>query len=135
MYLNGGSGQDDSLIKERTYWYVCQVLNVFEIMISFRARKMIAKDVFATWVSWFHELGTAARFSESWDDRKLRFNYKVSLQEIMEAAKKLRHDFGDEVDSPSALERFHDDVAEILHDCSISKHFTESLANQKLNQS
>jgi hypothetical protein len=37
-------------------------LNLFEIIISYRKDYVVPNEVFATWVSWFHELGTSKRF-------------------------------------------------------------------------
>ena len=92
--------------------------------------------MFATWVSWFHELGTAPRFEEFWRGEELRSHYKGDLQKIMNAAlqlcKKRSGDFeADDHYYESELKAFHDEVAKIMGDKSIWKHFDDS---RRLNE-
>ena len=133
-YLEGApfDSKTGQLTPERVYWFVCQVLNVFEIIISFRKEKMVTSDLFNTWVSWFHELGTAERFGEFWEDEEIWSHYKEDLQKIMNTARALRlkrrrdiefdnRNYNDE------MRVFHHEVAIILDDPSIEKHFEASL--------
>jgi hypothetical protein len=112
-------------INEKAYWFVCQVLNLFELIISYRKDKVVPNDVFATWVSWFYELGTAARFEEFWEGEELWAHYKRELREIMDTAiefskKEGRPSYDDE------LRAFHNRVARIMKDPSIQKHFDDA---------
>lgn len=133
MYLDGRLAADKASpeLDERTYWFVCQCLNTFEIIISYRREGVVTKDLFATWVSWFHELGTAERFVDYWDGRDLCYHYKPELQEIMMTAVRLRSERAPDFDADSPagqaeLEAFHRRVSEILKDPAILAHFTES---------
>jgi hypothetical protein len=116
---------------DKAYWLVCQVLNLFEIMISLREEEMVSSDLFNTWVSWFHELGTAKRFDAFWIKEELWSHYKHDLQKIMNVALELRlnrthKDLSDQ-EYRTELQDFHDRVGEILHDPSIAQHFKKSV--------
>lgn len=113
-------------ISERVYWYVCQVLNNFELMISLYKEGMVQIDVFSTWVSWFHELGTAGRFDEFWDGRGLSFHYKIKLQEIMDEAQRLLRDRTPATVYDAELEAFHRSVSRLFGDHRILRHFQKS---------
>ncbi|MGB8397261.1 hypothetical protein [Bradyrhizobium sp.] len=41
----------DQDVSERAYWYVCQILNTFELMIALHKEGMVQVDIFSTWVS------------------------------------------------------------------------------------
>jgi hypothetical protein len=129
-YLEGSlaDGEIDPIVPEKVYWHVCQVLNTFELMISLYKERMVNIDVFSTWVSWFHELGTSQRFGEFWDGRGLSFHYKWELQEIMDTAQMLlkqREDTGN-YDHDSELGIFHRSVASLLRKREILEHFDKS---------
>jgi hypothetical protein len=128
-YLESKAQASDKSSEEKSYWFVCQCLNAFEIMISFRAQRMVSKDLFATWVSWFHELGTYERFAEFWYGRNLWSHYKDDLQEVMNLAIRLRRarraDF-DEKGLEQELERFHREVSAIFDDRSIQEFWVQS---------
>ena len=72
---------DDPRMKEQAFWFVSQVLNIFEIAISLRNERTISSELFATWVPWFYELGTYNRFREFWCGRPydLMYNYRQDL--------------------------------------------------------
>ena len=132
LYLNGEPEQKvpDRLLDERGYRFVCQCLNIFEIAISLRREKHISADLFATWVSWFHELGTSKRFADYWNTRKLRTNYKADLRDIMDVAVELSSQrTGEESDVLDAeLQEFHNRVAKIMGDSSIARHYRKARA-------
>jgi hypothetical protein len=133
LYLDGKSVDQAASphIAEKAYWFVCQVLNLFELIISYRKDKVVPDDVFATWVSWFHELGTARRFEEIWIGQELWSHYKPQLQEIMREAIQLtkrRPDDFEIVESryDDELESFHHRVAHVMNDREIEKHFSSA---------
>jgi len=137
QYLDAHSETLGAEAREKAYWHVCQVLNIFEVIISFYEEKTVTADLFSTWVSWFHELGTATRFGEFWEQERLRFHYKSHLQKIMDAAQRLYSarspDFQqDNTQYDRELLEFHRQVADILRDNSILEHFTESLELDKM---
>jgi hypothetical protein len=133
-YLEGSlaspsSLEEPELVPERAYWYVCQVLNTFELMISLYQEKVVRIDVFSTWVSWFHEVGTYERFSEFWDTRGLSFHYKKELQDVMDTAMKLRNNPDKknvDLDPDTELERFHKSVSVLFDDKKILAHYQKS---------
>jgi hypothetical protein len=124
-YISGELSEEETKpeMPEKAYWLIPQILNVLEISLSFREEGMIPKDVFITWVPWFYELGTAARFRDFWDVRNLKFNYKPELGKIIDAARDLPGD-----SALAKLEEFHKRVAGILKDQSILEHFKASLS-------
>ncbi|MBV9983089.1 hypothetical protein [Bradyrhizobium sp.] len=122
-------------MREKAYWFVCQVLNLFEIIISYRKDHVVPDDVFATWVSWFHELGTSKRFERFWIDEELWSHYKGELQQILNLAtglaRKREEDFASvESSYDDELKAFHDQVATIMKDPSIKEHFDKRRATQ-----
>jgi hypothetical protein len=132
-YLQGDlpPEQANRQIEEKAFWFVSQVLNIFEIATSFRREGLVSKELFATWVSWFHELGTSARFGDYWDGRHLRSNYKSDLRKIMDAAQRLRNTRQPSFNADDELQEFHDEVARLFGDDTISTHFAESRSTSK----
>jgi hypothetical protein len=129
-YLEADSETLTPMAREKAYWHVCQILNIFEVIISFYRDKLVAADLFSTWVAWFHELGTARRFGEFWEQERLKFHYKIDVQLIMNAARRLYRarlpDFDDDQYDRELLE-FYRQVACIFEDSAILEHFTSSL--------
>jgi hypothetical protein len=133
-YLEGSlaspsSPEERELVPERAYWYVCQVLNTFELMISLYQENVVTIDIFSTWVSWFHEVGTYKHFSEFWDNRGLSFHYKKELQEVMDIAMKLRNNPDREkadFDPDTELASFHKSVSVLFDDKKIETHYEKS---------
>jgi len=140
-YLRGELEPDEAgkNIEERTYWFVCQILNVFEIAVSFRHEGKISKELFATWVSWLHELGTSQHFEDYWRD--LSSHYKRGLQDMLEAAQKRLHarppnfkQLSDEDKDEilyNELDGYHQDIAGILKDEEVYKHWCNSVRGKK----
>jgi hypothetical protein len=137
LYLKGDlSPVPNSHVAERCYWFICQTLNVFEIIISFRKEEMVEDRLFATWISWFHELGTSERFADYWIGQTLCAHYKPELQQIMDEALRLRRQRPAEFDNNTELqlkelEAFHRQAARILQDSSIDRHFDDSMSRNR----
>jgi hypothetical protein len=129
-YLEGASGDANPEVSEKVYWHVCQVLNTFELMIALYKEGMVQIDVFSTWVSWFHELGTAQRFGDFWDKRGLSFHYKIELQEIMDQAQALLRNRTETTSNDAELGIFHRGVSDLLKDYRILQHFEKSQKNK-----
>lgn len=130
LYLEGETVAEplSQYIAEKAYWLVCQELNLFELIISYRKDEVVPDDVFATWVSWFHELGTAERFQDIWIKEELWSHYKEELRNIMETAIALTGKRGKDFNSvPTSyddeLQEFHEAVGRIMDDDSIAQHF------------
>jgi hypothetical protein len=127
-YLEGSRSRAeiDQDVSERAYWYVCQVLNTFELMIALYKEGMVQVDIFSTWVSWFHELGTAQGFGEFWNKRGLSFHYKIELQEIMDTAQELLRSRKAVSGDDHELGIFHERVSRLLNDPRIRGHYKKS---------
>lgn len=135
-FLTEQTGAD---LQERAYWFVCQELNLFEIAISFYRDGQITDELFATWVSWFHELGTSKRFGGYWVD--LRTHYKFEMQQILDAAQKRLAKRPQDFDRLGESERkaivrqelrdFHADVGELFDNPAILRHHTQSMSTEK----
>jgi hypothetical protein len=120
-HSGGAADEKEFELSEQAVCLVCQILNVFEIAVSLRHEKMIPKDLFATWVPWFFDLGTLPRFDEYWNKGRLRFNYKKDLIEIMDIAISMKRlpSFGE---NPQAdLKRFHQEVAIVFKNYGLFK--------------
>lgn len=99
-----------------TRQYVCQMLNLFEMAVRFRAQGILPAEVFGSWVVWIWELCSCARFQTYWSDRvqDLPSNYTRDLREIVNSGVEtaLRTD----LDPEKARKRFFEDVADEI-DC------------------
>lgn len=126
-YLRGDlegtlQGSDPRLV-EQSYWFVSQVLNIFEIAISLRNDKNISSELFATWVDWFYELGTFKNFRLFWAENPyaLMYNYKHHLQEIMTVA--IEYRMSPDYDEDAYRKRFFEQVAAVFKDQEILRQY------------
>ncbi len=135
-YLNGElpPARQTPELHEQCHWFVCQTLNLFEIMISGHQEKMVSSDTLAAWVTWIHKVGTAERFSEYWIERRLWSNYTSNLQRIIGAAQELRANRARNAFSmDEELHVFYKTAADVLHDRSILAYYQKSRErNRKL---
>lgn len=69
------------------YWalqeYVCQIMNLFEMIVEFKKQKIIDTQVFLSWIQWFWDISNAQNFLPIWSD--IRMNYTVPLRNAMDA--------------------------------------------------
>jgi|RhiMetdeSRZDD1v2_1073273.scaffolds.fasta_scaffold138697_2 hypothetical protein len=121
-------------LHEQCHWYVCDTLNLFEIMISGHQEKLVSSDTLSAWVTWFHKIGTAERFSAYWIERRLWPNYKSNLQRIMGAAQELRANrMKNAFSMDEELQVFYKTVADVLQDRSLLTYYQKSRErNRKL---
>jgi len=81
--------------------YVCQILNLFEMIIRFRKERIIPTEIFESWISWFYSLSCAPHFPDVWfevrwdytKDLRIILNYSVSLSFSEPNEMKRRKDF------------------------------------------
>lgn len=59
-----------------------QSLNLFEVCARFRKQDVIAPEVFASWVAWFHDLLEGWHFRETWPE--IRCNYTPDVRDIFD---------------------------------------------------
>lgn len=121
---------ENAKLDETTYWFVCQTLNLFEIIISFRKERIISSEIFSTWVAWFYELATAKRFKEYWNE--LSFHYLGDLSEMIDPALG-RPPLEELLESGNLepLNQFYHDVARAMNDQSILRHLKGSLVHMR----
>lgn len=130
-YLEGRISGGDCLEKLRheVFWYLPQVLNVFEISIVFRKRGIFDRDTFSTWIAWFLELSMSRRFDEFWEE--LRLHYRPELRQLL--------DYGLELSK--AEDRLAEDVTEdffrkassLLQDRGIFTHYKRCVESNKID--
>ena len=107
-------------------WYLPQVLNLFELSIAFRKRKIFERRVFLTWVAWYYELSSYGRFPAFWEE--LRLHYKPDLRMVMDTGIRC----GASTASASACERqFFEQCAEIFGDRRILTYYEASRPLQR----
>lgn len=130
-YLEGRPvrGDDHDLLRHEIFWYLPQVLNLFEISILFRHKGIFDKATFSTWIAWYLELGGSERFCEFW--RELRVHYRPELRAIMDAAAELSSN--DEADLETTTEMFFGRVGSILKDRSILPYYKSCLEQSNMD--
>jgi ribosomal protein S18 acetylase RimI-like enzyme len=64
--------------------YFCQQMNLFEMAVRFRVDGVLDKEVFSSWLEWFHLVAGAPDFRRLWDEQKE--NYVSALKEVFEIA-------------------------------------------------
>lgn len=123
-YLEGQGDATDELTDRSAFWFVSHSLSLFEIFVSFRRKEMVSREIFATWIPWFYELGTAARFPKYWDE--LSFHYLGELGAIMDKSigrEPLDHLLA--TGNLEPLQQFYAAVAKIMNDGDLERHFAE----------
>lgn len=108
----------DSLEYLRVKQYMCQILNLFEMSVSFLKDDIISADIFASWVIWMYELSGRPAFQHAWA-QDLRANYVESLRAVLDRAVVL-------AEQPDGLHAFYRDVAVIVN-CPLIARFGEAL--------
>jgi hypothetical protein len=111
-------------LEHQVAWYLPQVLNLFEISISFYKRKIFDRDIFATWVSWYLEVGSAEGFQRAWKD--LRMHYKSDLRPIMEYGIKAGDMLHRGVDAEQVTRWYFEQVAHKLPDLALLTYYDNS---------
>jgi len=61
--------------------YVCQIMNLFEMIIEFKIQEIIDEQVFLSWVQWFWDMSCADNFEKIWDD--VGMNYTAPLRKAI----------------------------------------------------
>lgn len=64
-----------------------QSLNLFEVCARFRKQQVIAPEVFASWVAWFHDLLQGWHFRETWPE--IRGNYTPDVRDIFDVGREI----------------------------------------------
>ena len=70
------------LLTHQLTWFYCEVLNLFELAITFRKKGILDTDDFITWIAWFHELSASKGFPLMWTEQ--RVHYKPQLRQLMD---------------------------------------------------
>lgn len=64
--------------------YITQVLNLFEIAVTYRNNKIFPRDKFATWVPWFYEVCESPTFQFNWEP-EFKDHYSEILAELLDS--------------------------------------------------
>lgn len=115
--LEGSEAELEEVDHEIT-WYLPQVLNLFEISLTFRDRGILDREVLATWIAWYYEVASYPLFPRFWED--LEPHYKPRLRRIMNAGVK-QAAAGNETDT--AMRHFYDDCAKAMKDGSPRRYW------------
>ncbi len=81
------------ILAEQVDQYYYQCLNLFEVVSRFRKEKVIAPEIYASWVAWFFEVLEVRYFREQWR-YEYRDNYTRELQQIFDDGIELFERFG-----------------------------------------
>lgn len=119
LYLDGRykpkSKAEKDKLEFELRWFLPQVLNTFELSISYKEQQIFDESVFLTWVSWYHELSTAANFGLFWPD--LREHYMPELRTFM--------DLGLEVQAELDSHRAGENEGRNLYFCKLSARLND----------
>lgn len=105
----------------RQYYYQC--LNMFEVCSNFRRNGVIDKQVYASWVSWFHEVLNQWYFRELWVGG-MRDNYTRDVRNLLDAGVQIYalHD-----DPETRLRQFYAAASHMLGGCEVIRHWLDDL--------
>lgn len=107
--------------------YVCQILNLFELAVSFRRERVLPPEIFGSWVAWMDDLvnSEGKAFGEVWAE--VRRNYTPDLRRIMDAGLVFRET---EEDEGTRVARFYLFVSELFQ-CSIVRGWNSPVEDRK----
>ena len=105
----------------RQYYYQC--LNLFEVCTNFRRNEVIHKEVFASWVSWFHEVLDQWLFRELWVS-EMRDNYTQDVRNIFDLGIRI---YALSDDAEYRIEQFYDAVSHAIGGCEIVENWRTDL--------
>ena len=109
---------------ETTRQYYFQCLNLFEVCSNFRRHGVIEKQVYASWVSWFHEVLDQWYFRELWLDG-MRDNYTRDVRHIFDMGVQI---YSQESDPEARRQAFYRAVSHALGGCEVIDKWLDELA-------
>ena len=108
---------------ETTQNFYFQCLNLFEVCSNFRRHAIVSPEVFASWVSWFHEILQDWYFRSIWR-AELRANYTRDVRNIFDVGVEIYERESD----PARREReFFSAVAYLFGGCRIIGEWLDHL--------
>jgi ribosomal protein S18 acetylase RimI-like enzyme len=108
---------------ETTLNFYFQCLNLFEVCSNFRRHAIVSPEVFASWVTWFHEILQDWYFRSIWRD-ELRANYTRDVRNIFDAGVEIYERESD----PAMRERaFFSAVAYLFGGCRVVGEWLDHL--------
>lgn len=99
-----------------------QSLNLFEVCARFRRQKIIAPEVFASWVAWFYEIQDDWYFREMWPT-EIRSNYTDDVRAIFDTGCQI---FKSPLAPEARQAAFYAAVADIM-DCRLVRGWLDRL--------
>lgn len=112
----------DELKRHLLRQYICQTLNLFEMAVRFRRQKIVAPEVFGSWVIWMWEVCRAPVFQKLWGgEGGIWTNYVAEFRRIMTRGIEITREPGNEASQRKAFFKF---VGE-LFDCEDVEHWMD----------
>jgi hypothetical protein len=90
--------------------HIYQTLNLFEMAVRFRHKRLFDDDVFGSWVMWYYEIVGSWYFRETW--KEIRSNYTSELRSIFD---KPVEEFDPRAADEVRRKQFFTHVAQVLH--------------------
>jgi hypothetical protein len=103
---------------EITRQYYFQCLNLFEVCSNFRRKGVIEKEVYASWVAWFHELLDQWYFRELWQ-AEMRDNYTPDVRAIFDLGVAIYAQHAKAGEDDLRKREFYKAVSHLLGGCSV----------------
>lgn len=106
---------------ETTLNYYFQCLNLFEVCSNFRRNRIIADQVFASWVAWFYDLLKDWYFRSIWET-ELRSNYTRDVRNFFDVGVAIFEQHSDQAERERA---FYAAVAHLMDDCPTIRNWLD----------
>ena len=105
----------------RSFYFQC--LNLFEVCSNFRRHAIVSPEVFASWVTWFHEILQNWYFRSIWRS-ELRANYTLDVRNIFDAGVEI---YERESDPVTREREFFSAVAYLFGGCRVVGEWLDHL--------
>lgn len=106
----------------RQYYYQC--LNLFEVCSNFRRNGVIADQVYASWIAWFHEILDQWYFREIWA-AEMRDNYTHDVRNIFDLGTCI---YATRADPEVRRREFYSGISHLLGGCDVIERWLDELA-------
>ncbi|MDF1872641.1 hypothetical protein [Vannielia sp.] len=124
LYLEGfDQPETEQKIRHELFWFLPQILSLFEIAIIYRQRRIFEVEIFSTWMAWILELSLSERFDEFWQE--LRLHYRPELRALLQIGLDLSKDKSSNLEETTEL--FYAAVSDRLKDPAILQYYKSAL--------
>jgi len=108
---------------ELTRQYYFQCLNLFEVCSNFRRHEVVDKQVYASWVAWFHEVLDQWYFRELWAG-EMRENYTPDVRHIFDIGLRI---YALHSDGEQRRREFYKAVGHLFGGCKIIENWPDDV--------